>query len=143
MTYTETTMTPENREKRYFPRVNYRAYASLMTTRKRHQVHILDLSFNGALAALIHRHDLKDGEEIVLTIDLLEEDSRRDGEKLNTIKMQGKLAHQKGHYLGIECRAAGIDNQARLRELLEKHKDSEQETERSVSKMISEYEKRR
>lgn len=121
-----------SRDRRYFPRVNYRAYATLATDNQRWPVHILDLSFNGALAALIHKHSIEDGSEIVLTIELDEGDE---------IKMKGALAHQKEHYLGIECRATGIDNQARLRELLEKNKDNDEDfMDRSLSAMIESHE---
>lgn len=115
----------EGRERRYFPRVNYRAYATLTTTQTKFDVHILDVSFNGALAALIRPHDLTEGEEIILSIEA--------GEG-NIIKMQGKLAHQREHLLGIECRALGIDNQAQLRDLLKK--ESDRVNERSVKTMM-------
>jgi hypothetical protein len=122
-------------DRRYFPRVNYRAYATLTTTKQRWPVHILDLSFNGALAAIIHQHDLVDGETIILSIEL------DDGD---IIKMQGKISHQKEHFLGIECRATGIDNQARLRELLEKHKRAGEANlaDRSYATLLEEHEKR-
>ncbi len=126
------------REKRCFPRVNYRAYASLTTSSKRYPAHILDLSFAGALVALIHKHNLKKGEEIILNIDILETD-RKEGDTISTIRMLGKLAHVKGHFLGIECRASGIDNQTRLRDLLEKHKDNAKSPERSLARMMTEY----
>lgn len=105
-----------HRERRYFPRVHYRAYATLTTTRERFPVHIVDLSFNGALAALIEPHGLSAGEEVILNIDV---------DKGEHIKMMGTLAHQEQHYLGVECRATSIDNQAKLRELLRLHKDDE------------------
>src|SRR5690606_18049555 len=111
----------------------YRAYATLVATSQRWPVHILDLSFNGALVALIHKHTLQDGEGIVLTI---ETDT---GEP---IKMQGKLSHQKEHFLGIECRALGIDAQARLRELIERSKGKESAAlaaERSYAAMLREH----
>ncbi len=122
-------ITTQGRERRYFPRVNYRAYATLMTTSQRYPVHIMDLSFNGALVALIHQHELKNGEEIILTIDL---------ESNPPIKMQGRLSHQQEHFLGIECRATGIDNQSRLRELLNKNQEQsgEKDLERSVQHMM-------
>lgn len=101
--------TNNQRERRYFPRVHYRAYATLTTTSQRYPVHIIDLSFNGALAALIEPHDLLAGEEIILNIEM--------GEGA-VIKMLGTLAHQEQHYLGIECRATSIDNQSMLRDLL-------------------------
>lgn len=121
-------------DRRYFPRVNYRAYATLTTTKQRWPVHILDLSFNGALAAIIHQHDLVDNETIVLSIEL------DDGD---IVKMQGKITHQKQHFLGIECRATGIDNQSRLRELLEKQKkdNADELAERSYATLMEEHEK--
>lgn len=124
---TTTNTTDDSRDRRYFPRVHYRAYATLMTTQKKFDVHIVDVSFNGALAALIRPHDLTPGEEIILSIEA--------GDN-NLIKMQGKLAHQRDHLLGIECRALGIDNQARLRELLKKEADR---AERSVVRMMSDH----
>jgi len=102
----------EGREKRYFPRVDFRSNATLMTTKKKWPVCIIDLSFNGALAALINPHPLIEGEEVILSI------TTDDGER---IKMQGRLAHQRDHFLGIECRATGIDHQSRLRDLLDKY----------------------
>ncbi|BFM13115.1 hypothetical protein R50072_32680 [Simiduia litorea] len=127
MTFTGT----EGRERRYFPRVSYRAYATLTTTQTKFDVHIVDVSFNGALAALIRPHTLSPGEEIILAIEASEG---------NLIKMQGKLAHQRDHLLGIECRALGIDNQARLRELLKK--ESERQNERSVKAMMDDHDQR-
>lgn len=121
----------EERERRYFPRVHYRAYATLTTTQKKFDVHIVDVSFNGALAALVRPHDLTPGEEIILSIEAGED---------NLIKMQGKLAHQRDHMLGIECRALGIDNQARLRELLKK--ETERANERSVTTMLDDHDRR-
>ncbi|UTA48493.1 PilZ domain-containing protein [Simiduia sp. 21SJ11W-1] len=126
-----TTSPTEDRERRYFPRVHYRAYATLTTTKKKFDVHIIDVSFNGALAALVRPHDLSPGEEIILSIEAGDD---------NLIKMQGKLAHQREHMLGIECRALGIDNQARLRELLKK--EAERANERSVTTMLDDHERR-
>jgi hypothetical protein len=122
------------KDRRYFPRVNYRANATLIVDKKRWPVHILDLSFNGALAALIHKHDISRGVDVVLIIEL-EDDG---GE----IKLKGNLAHQKEHFLGIECRATGIDNQAKLRELLEKNKPVDDSyMDRSLSNMLANHEK--
>jgi hypothetical protein len=120
-----TISTKEGRNRRYFPRVSYRAYASLITLEQKLEVHILDISFNGALAAVINKHRLKAGDELILTIETDE----------NThIKMQGRLAHQNEHLLGIECRATGIDNQTKLRELIEKYKIEDHD--RSVKNML-------
>ena len=116
-------------ERRSFPRIEYRASATLMSTKKKCEVHILDVSFNGALAAILSDHKLQDGEQIVLTIDI---------EGADPIKMQGHLAHQKGHFLGLECHATNIDHQSSLRVLLNKHKDDAHH-HRSVSELIEDY----
>lgn len=117
-------------ESRCFPRVDYRAYATLVTAQKTWPVHILDLSFNGALAALIYRHELHDGEQVVLTIEL-------EGDR--KIKMQGHVAHQQEHFLGLECHAKSIDHQARLRELLSKHRDYNDYHYRSLSDLLEDH----
>jgi len=124
--------TKDGNERRYFPRVDYRAYATLTTSNTRWPVHILDLSFNGALIALIHKHTLIDGDTVTLNVET------DDG---TIIKMQGRLSHQKEHFLGIEGRASGIDNQAKLRELLEKHKSAGIDwAERSYASLVSDHE---
>ncbi|MGH1470566.1 MAG: PilZ domain-containing protein [Cellvibrionaceae bacterium] len=124
--------TKDGNERRYFPRVDYRAYATLSTPERNWPVHILDLSFNGALIALIHKHTLNDGQHVVLNIET------DDG---SIIKMQGHLSHQKEHFLGVEGRATGIDNQARLRELLEKNKSTGVDwAERSYASLVNDHE---
>lgn len=138
--------TGSSRDKRYFPRINYRAHAHLTTCHQQFNVHILDLSFSGALVALIHKHDLQPGEEVVLTIELPRKDWKNtssDPADTHTLKMQGRLAHQRDHFLGIECRASGIDNQARLRKLLEKYKENGGDIARSLNHMMREYERNR
>lgn len=102
----------KSHERRYFPRVGFRGYASMITTHQKWPVHIIDLSFNGALVALIHKHEVDLGEEVVITLETDEGDP---------IKMHGKIAHQKNHFIGIECRANSIDHQSRLRELVGRH----------------------
>lgn len=104
------TDTPQDQpERRDNPRVPYRAYATLTTTADQYPVHIVDLSFNGALAALIEPHGLTEGDEVTLNIDI---------EEGVQIKMMGTLAHQEQHYLGVECHSISSDTQSRLRELL-------------------------
>jgi hypothetical protein len=101
-------------ERRDFPRVPYRAYATLTTTSHQYPVHIVDLSFNGALAALIEPHGLTAGDDVTLNIDL---------EEGVPIKMMGTLAHQEQHYLGVECHSISTETQSRLRALLKEQHD--------------------
>lgn len=120
-------------ENRCFPRVDYRAHATLVTSHQTWPVHILDLSFNGALAALLYKHSLQNGEQMILTIEL------DDGQK---IKMQGHVSHQQGHFLGLECHATSIDHQARLRELLDRHKTDTPHHFRSLSDLLMDHDLR-
>ncbi|MCW8195866.1 PilZ domain-containing protein [Proteobacteria bacterium 005FR1] len=121
--------------RRYFPRVKVRAHATLSAgDGKQWPVHILDLSFNGALAALIHEHDLAAGENVTLRIE--PEESREA-----PIRMQGRLCHQRGHFLGIECRATGIDNKTHLRELLKRNQRQQSLAERSYSSLLADYDR--
>lgn len=98
-----------NRNRRYFPRHRHRTHGRLRARNQVWAVHILDLSFKGALAALIGPHPLQNGDIIELEVDVPRSDP---------IRMRGTLSHQKAHYLGLECRASGIDDMARLRLLL-------------------------
>ena len=116
-------------ERRAFPRVKCRAYATLITTRENWPAHVIDLSFHGALIAILYRNDIRTGEEIQLTIEL-------DGEK--PIYMYGHIAHHSSHMLGIECRATGIDQQQRLRQLVQRDPTSDY-MNRSLENMLQEH----
>ena len=118
------------RDKRYFPRVKYRAYAQILTTSHRYPAHVLDLSFNGALIALLDSHNFSPAEEVVLTIQISETEK---------IKMQGHISHTKDHLLGIECRATSIDHQARLRVLLDEHKLTPHKQSRETQQMLDDH----
>lgn len=118
------------RERRAFPRVACRAYATLLSNNTCWDVHLLDLSFNGALVALIKEHRMQSGEPIILDI---------EQENGPSIKMQGKLAHSNAHLLGLECRASGIDQQSRLRDLLRRHQQTSKAQNRSLQNMLDEH----
>ena len=76
-------------------RTYWRAYAHVTGLRHGYDAHVLNLSRSGALFAVIDKHDLEAGHEMMLTIDI------NDDEK---IRMQGVVAHHKDHYMGLECR---------------------------------------
>lgn len=99
----------KQQERRHFPRIEYRCTAQLGNGQRQLSVEVLDISFKGVLAALIDGTPPQVGDPLTLTLECKGQEP---------ITLQGKLAHTKGHFLGIECRALGIDNQARLRELL-------------------------
>jgi hypothetical protein len=119
--------------RRYFPRVKLRAHAILKDADgNQWPVHLIDLSFNGALAALIHKHDLSTGANVTLVIEA-------DRDDATPVRMQGKLCHRKDHFLGIECRATGIDNQTQLRELLKRSQRKQAQCERSYASLLADF----
>lgn len=122
------------KNRRNFPRVKFRAHGTLTDAAgAKWPVHILDLSFNGALVALIHKHDLSVGEHLVLHI------GAEDG-KGRILRMQGRLSHRNQHFLGVQCRAMGIDNQTLLRELLKESEPKERGlAERSYVSLLKGY----
>ena len=111
MNLTSSTMDRKSRskERRYFPRVNYRATAELVSKTGRWPVQIVDLSFNGALVASPYTHNFDTHEELTLYVFINSGDQ---------IKMRGHLAHKKGNYLGIECKPSNVDNSMLLRRVL-------------------------
>ena len=97
------------RERRKFPRTAFRAKATLRSPTYEWPAETLDLSFRGALIAVVYQHQLQQGEEIQLSIEL---------EESPPLFMYGQVAHTKGHILGLECRANGIEQQKMLRKLV-------------------------
>lgn len=104
-----------NRNRRIFPRQTFRTHGTLKASGQSWPVHIIDLSFKGALVALIESHPLQDGVDIELIIDMGEAEP---------IRMRGFLSHQKQHFLGLECQASSIDHKSRLHLLLEQLKQA-------------------
>lgn len=101
-------------DRRYFPRIKVRSYGKMANSEGRQwPVHVLDLSFNGALAALLREHTLAVGEAVSLAIEVDDQDER-------PVIMRGRVSHCREHLVGIECRTSGIDNQTRLREFLKR-----------------------
>lgn len=103
-----------SKEKRYFPRVSYRAHGRLKTSAGEWPVHIINLSFNGSLLAVIYETPLNEGDRGSLVIDL------DDGEQL---KMNGQIVHRKGHYYGLKCHPGTPDHMAKLRAILERYRN--------------------
>ena len=118
-------------ERRSFPRVELRTYGHLITPKENWPAHIMDLSFHGALIAIVHKHTIRNGEEAQLSIEV---------EGQQPLRLYGYVAHQKAHMLGIEFRANGIDQQHKLRKLVGKDPSSDY-MNRSIQKMIGDHNK--
>ena len=96
-------------EQRESPRYRYRCYAKLCSTGESWPAHLLNISENGALIAVLCFHGLSTGDQIELTIEL---DAQED------IELLGHIAHIKEHYVGIRCEPLGPENRQLLTDLI-------------------------
>ena len=104
-------------EKRAFIRHAYRAYGTLLIVDEnqekeawaRYPAHILNISYKGALVAVLDDHELESGSEIKLHIEM---------ESGENVWMSGDIAHTKDHFIGLACRPAEEEDTRNLAELL-------------------------
>ncbi len=114
-------------ERRHCQRMLFRSHANLVTPHHTWPVHVIDISFNGALVALIQHHHLDPHEEIMLNLEV---------GKNEHIKMQGRIAHQKEHYIGLECFPVDDEQKARLQELV-RRLEPVPEMDRSLNTLLN------
>lgn len=93
-------------------RLYYRSYGTLSNDHSQWPVHIINISPNGALIAIICEHTIIEQMAIHLTIELLE------GEE---IIMHGKVLHVKDHYIGLHCEPKKEIDKNRLANILNKN----------------------
>lgn len=104
-------------EKRAFIRHAYRAYGTLllveegadMSAWQRYPAHILNISYKGALVAVLDEHDLTSGQDIKLHVEM---------ETGENVWMAGNVAHTKDHFIGLACKPNEDDDTRNLAELL-------------------------
>lgn len=91
-------------ERRIEERIPFRAYATLITSSDQLAAHLLNISRNGALIAVIQGHSLKSSDEISLRIET--EDIQ--------FCIDGWVAHVRDHYVGIQGRPSKAGDKAQL-----------------------------
>ena len=122
------------KERRRFPRVNYRTVAELKnhdghSTGESFEAEVLDLSCKGALVILFTPQDtLTVGTKISLKIDLTS-----DGP---TIQMMGSIAHKKKYYYGIHCDSIDDESREHLRKILLLDSNDEAIADRDLDNLI-------
>ncbi len=84
-------------ERRNGSRHIFRGYGTLAANNFNADIHLINLSHDGALIAVLDPHELKKETEITLTLDL---------DSLGQAIMQGKIVHLKEHFIGLECTPA-------------------------------------
>ncbi|MFL0811099.1 MAG: PilZ domain-containing protein [Agarilytica sp.] len=89
---------PSEEEKRRYIRSPIRAYARIEINGIEHDAYILDLSRGGARFAIIDEHNIKPNDNIKLYVE-------GDPE----IILEGRVAHAKDHYMGLDCGENGVE----------------------------------
>lgn len=93
-------------------RLYYRSYGTLSSDNNQWPVHIINISPNGALIAIICEHTLTEEADIHLTVEPLEGEA---------IAMHGKVLHVKDHYIGLHCEPRNQADKNRLANMLDKN----------------------
>lgn len=81
-------------ERRTSERVEYRGYCTILFGDQSWMGNIVDISRTGALVAILEGYQLKRNDKVTLNVDLA------DG---TVAMLQGRIAHIKAHFVGMEC----------------------------------------
>lgn len=123
--------TTDSNESRHFSRIPFHADVRLHfdLTDQVQTTHLLDISLKGALVQA-GQPILKSfmGKRCRLTLVL-----SRDGER---ITMEGRVVHQEGSLMGIECQHIDVDSMTCLRRLVELNTGNENLLQRELAEML-------
>lgn len=97
-------------ERRQFERHNTRAQGTLITAETNWPVFVINLSYSGALIAILDNHQLEEEESITLHLEL---------EHAGRVIAHGRVAHLKEHYVGLEFSGHGDTDREKLRKVIE------------------------
>jgi len=100
-------------ERRRSERVEKRGYCSLTSSDHSWSAYLVNLSEGGALIAIPEPHSLQLNETITLNLEL---------ESGGATILQGKVAHLKEHYVGLECEPRSEEDRKRLMRFLNSQK---------------------
>ncbi|MFL0800919.1 MAG: PilZ domain-containing protein [Agarilytica sp.] len=106
----------EDSNRRNEERIPHRAYATLITAKNQYAAHLLNISRNGALIAVIHEHDLKSADEISLRVETEE----------IQFELNGWVAHVRDHYLGMTGRPSNEKGRSQLDKFIAEAKNDDQ-----------------
>lgn len=121
--------TTDSNESRHFLRIPFHADVQLHLANEVQMTRLLDISLKGALVKS-EQPILKSfkGKSCSMTLSLGE-----DGE---TITMEGKVIHQEGQLMGIECQHIDLDSLTNLRRLIELNTGDDKLLERELDEML-------
>ncbi|WP_075188283.1 PilZ domain-containing protein [Teredinibacter haidensis] len=99
----------EEFERRVNERIEYRGDCSLSVSNTTQSAYLINLSESGALIALLGDHELETNTTVTLKIHLANDD---------VVVTQGRVAHRKDHFVGLECKPTTKQDKARLQAFL-------------------------
>lgn len=102
-------------ERRQNERLPHRGSGTLITSESNWSAHIINISSQGALIALLDPHDISEDQTVTLQIELT------DG---SCILTHGHVAHVKDHYLGLDCRPNTEEDARRLEAVIRQIEES-------------------
>ncbi|CAH1086105.1 PilZ domain-containing protein [Candidatus Nitrotoga sp. 1052] len=120
-----------NREKRHFSRIPFNANVQLHFTLPdiMQAATLLNISLKGALIETLQPINPDEGKICRSILSLSE-----GGED---IIMEGKVVHQKGNLIGIECQHIDMDSMINLRRLVELHLGDPGLLERELAEVLN------
>ena len=96
-------------ERRQNERLPHRGGGTLLTSESSWTAHIINISLQGALIALVDPHNITEDQTVTLQIAL------SDGTAILT---HGHVAHVKDHYIGLECKPNTEEDARRLEAMI-------------------------
>lgn len=124
-------MNPDNKEHRHFSRTPFHTNVELVfqTDKVPHRAHMLDISLRGALLETMQTMPRSYRDKLcVLTLAL--------GRDAGHITMNGRVVHQQGQRIGIECLSIDVDSITNLRRLIELNQGDETLMNRELAEML-------
>lgn len=121
--------TTDRKESRHFLRIPFHADVQLHLANEVQMTRLLDISLKGALvkSEQPNINSFRD-KSCSMTLSL-----GQDGE---TITMEGKVIHQEGQLMGIECQHIDLDSLTNLRRLIELNTGDDKLLERELDEML-------
>jgi hypothetical protein len=90
---------PDIDDRRAEQRIPFRVFAALGNTDREWAVHVLDISFHGAKLAILDEFKMNSGDKIQLRLELPKSKIFLAVEP--NLHLEGTIAHQKEHILGV------------------------------------------
>lgn len=118
-------------DRRRYTRINFDCDAAIVQGNNRYQVHLVDVSLNGALIETPEQYEIKAGEPVDVEICLSGEIS---------ITMHSHLAHSSPDVLGFTCDSIDMDSMTHLRRLIELNMENPQASERVLDELLIPHE---